>query len=120
KWREPSSDTASSPRIGTSFPIDIQSTFMANLLLATLDRLFCQHRLLVALACLLVTYIAPPSQPPKSLPEQNGVELLEPDDLLTRESLLAHVRMRAQSTGGTTGPLLRKEARCQSWAPKGA
>eukprot|EP00435_Cladocopium_sp_Y103_P027428 s4710_g6.t1 len=65
-----------------------------------------QYRLWVALLCLAGTCLSPQLEV-KLLPEQSGVELLQPDgfEVLTRASVLAHLR----ATGGTGAPVLRRE-----------
>ena len=50
-----------------------------------------RHRLLVALVCLASSWAPEASA---ALPEQNGVQLLEAQDGLTRQSILRHLRAR--------------------------
>eukprot|EP00438_Fugacium_kawagutii_P034980 Skav232698 [mRNA] locus=scaffold860:123010:125812:- [translate_table: standard] len=106
-YTPPTPDTGSFHLFHCIFPMVLRRSNASGVVLAVFEGLV-QRRLGVALFCLLTSTFVGQEEFKAELPQQTGVELLDPlsGPELTRSSLLAHVR----ATGAQLAPAMRKEA----------
>mmetsp|Transcript_144756 Transcript_144756/g.204773 ORF Transcript_144756/g.204773 Transcript_144756/m.204773 type:complete len:106 (+) Transcript_144756:86-403(+) len=81
----------------------------ASRVIGLFDCIFVQHRFLVLAAWAFAVFLGKGAEAPMSLPQLNGVELLNPEEAvpLTRASVLAHVKANRHVSGSGSGLLMR-------------